>query len=158
MTDRSGIPVVLCRLATRLVGLPIEHVIETMRPQPIRRLSGAPEFVMGIAVIRGSPIPVLDAGSLLGESASPPGRFVTLMAGGRTIALSVEAVVGIRSIPSGSLDALPPLLREAGAETITALGTLDAELLLVLRSVRLLPEELPGLTAHGLLHDNDAGS
>jgi purine-binding chemotaxis protein CheW len=144
--EKNGTPLLLCRLATRLVGLPIEHVIETMRPLPVQKLPGAPPFVMGLAVIRGVPVPVVDTGALLGESDSRSGRFVTVFAGDRTVALSVEDVIGIRALSSGSLQGLPPLVREAGSKTISALGTLDAELLLILRSARLVPQELPGST------------
>jgi purine-binding chemotaxis protein CheW len=122
----------------------LEHVIETMRPLPIEQVAGAPSFVRGLAIIRGAPIPVVDAARLL-EAEGPPGteaaRFVTLNAGGRQVALVVDAVIGIRSISFESLQQLPPLLKDAGADTISAIGTLDAELLFILRTSRLAPDD-----------------
>lgn len=143
MAEPSAIPLLLCRLPTRLIGLPLEHVLETMRPLPVDVVSGVPPYVIGLSVIRGAAVPVVDPGRLLGDNGTRPGRFVTVRAGARIVALAVDGVVGVRTIRTESLQGLPPLLRDAGAEAIAAIGTLDAELLLVLRSVRMMPEALP---------------
>jgi purine-binding chemotaxis protein CheW len=58
----------LCRVRERLCALPLAHVVETMRPLPIEPLGGMPGFVQGIAIIRGAPVPVVDAGALLGSA------------------------------------------------------------------------------------------
>jgi chemotaxis signal transduction protein len=55
--------------------------------------------------------------------------------GERRVALAVAQVLGIRTLDSGPL---PPLLR---ADALLAIGTLDSELLLVLNSARLIPDE-----------------
>ncbi len=149
MADRDTTHVLLCRLPARLIGLPLEHVIETMRPLPLEVLPGAPHYVSGLSMIRGSPVPVVDAGRLLGEDQTRPGRFVTLRAGDRIVALAVDAVLGVTAIPTDSLRDLPPLLRDAGAETIDAIGTLDAQLLFILHTARLVPETPSGSVAAG---------
>jgi purine-binding chemotaxis protein CheW len=132
----------LCRVGDLLCALPLEHVEEAMRPLPVEAIAGVPDFVRGLAVVRGVPIPVVDAATLLSGDASHPTRFVTVKSGSRRIALAVDAVVGVREIPRGSLDALPLLFQNAAAlDAISAVGTLDADLLLVLRSTRLIPEE-----------------
>jgi purine-binding chemotaxis protein CheW len=69
-------------------------------------------------------------------------RFVTVRTGERTVALSVDAVLGIRDIPPALQNDMPPLLRDARPDIVDAVSTLDAELLLVLRAGRLLPEEV----------------
>jgi purine-binding chemotaxis protein CheW len=133
------------RVQGRLGALPLAQVIETMRPLPIEPLAGAVAFVRGLSVIRGVPVPVVDGACLLGGAAAGAGsdltgsRFVTLRAGSRVVALVVDALLGVRALPGGSLRELPPLLREAGAGAVSALGSLDAELLLVLGSARLVP-------------------
>jgi purine-binding chemotaxis protein CheW len=85
---------------------------------------------------------VVDAGSLVSGVASHATRFVTLKTGSRRIALAVDAVVGVVEIPSGSLDTLPRLFHNTSLDAISAIGTLDSDLLLVLQSTRLVPEEL----------------
>lgn len=132
----------LCRVGDLLCALPLEHVEETMRPLPVEAIAGAPSFVRGLAVVRGAPIPVVDAASLISGVASHPTRFVTVKTGSRRIALAVDAVVGVVEIPPSSLDAFPLLFQDASLDVISAIGTLDAELLVVLRSTCLIPEEL----------------
>jgi purine-binding chemotaxis protein CheW len=128
-------------VGTRLCALPVEHVVEIMRPLPIEPMAGMAHFVMGLAVVRGLPIPVVDAAMLLGAAnAGRAGRFVTLHVDGRRTALSVEEVLGVRELSTASLRELPPLLGDASAEIVSAIGTLDAELLVVLRAARILTE------------------
>jgi purine-binding chemotaxis protein CheW len=120
--------------------LPLAHVSETMRPLPIDVILGLPKPVSGVAIIRGVPTPVVDAAWLLAGEASLPTRFVTVKVGGRHVALAVEDVIGIRTIPSDAIDALPPLLTDASSAAIAAIGRLDSQLLVVLQSARLVPE------------------
>lgn len=145
MTGEGGRLSLICRVDTRLCAFPLEHVVETMRPLPAEPLAGAPRFVRGVSLIRGDPVPVVDAASLLGAEESCPTRFVTVKADDRRVAMAVDAVLGVQAIPDGSLHDLPPLLDDAIAEVISAIGTLDAGLLVVLRSARLVPESVWGL-------------
>ena len=132
----------VCRVGDVLCAIPLEHVEETMRPLPVEPIAGVPGFVRGLAVVRGIPAPVIDAASLLGGTSVQPSRFVTVKTGTRRIALAVDAVVGVIEIPRGSIGALPPLFQGAALEAITAVGTLDAELLLILRSTCLVPDDI----------------
>jgi purine-binding chemotaxis protein CheW len=111
-----------------------------MRPLPVEPVAGAPQLLLGLAMIRGAPTPVVDAGSVLGEPGSSPERFVTLRTRDRRVALAVEAVLGVATIPAASLSALPPLAGAASREAVSAIGASDAGLLFVLESARLVPE------------------
>ena len=130
----------LCRVGTRLCALPLAQVNETMRPMPVEALPGAPGCVVGVSIIRGGPVPVVDLGTLLGADPSRGGRLVTLRVGDRMVALSVDAVLGVRAIAGESLGDLPPLLRDARGDGVSSIGALDAELLVLLDSARLLPD------------------
>jgi purine-binding chemotaxis protein CheW len=149
----ASIPTLICRVRGGLCGLRLEDVVETMRPLPIRSFAAASVavaspslaslIILGFSMIRGAPTPVVDAGALLGARDHPqPARFVTVRAGERCVALAVDGVLGVRDLPISSLQDLPPLLRDAGAEVITAVGTLDAELMVVLRAAHLVPESV----------------
>jgi purine-binding chemotaxis protein CheW len=136
----------LCRADAQRFVVPLRHVIETMRPLPIEAIAGAPSYVRGLCVIRGAPVPVVDAGVLLGRQPVSASRLVALRAGSRTAALLVDMVDGIRAISPSAFNRLPPLLRDAA--TIAAVGILDAELLLSLHTARIIPDDLPvGLDA-----------
>jgi chemotaxis methyl-accepting protein methylase/chemotaxis signal transduction protein len=124
-------------------ALPLSSVAEIMRPLPIEPLAGAPQVVLGLSIIRGTPVPVVALGRLLGsEVQGPCTRFVMVRAGERRVALSVDAVLGVREIASSQLGAMPPLLRDAHAERVEAIGALDAELFLVLNAAHLVPDEV----------------
>src|ERR1700730_16243911 len=141
MDDSNADLSLICRVQTRLCALPLEHVVETLRPLPVEPVAGGPPFVLGLAVIRGAPLPVVDSARLLGADDARAGRFVTVNAGNRRVALAVDCVLGVRAVAPESLHALPPLLHQADTDVIAAIGLLDAELLLVLRSARLLPDQ-----------------
>jgi purine-binding chemotaxis protein CheW len=133
----------LCRVDTRLCALPLPSVVETMRRLPVEPLAGAPSFVLGLSIVRGVPIPVIDLARLLGNpSGRDAGRLVTVRAGARQIGLAVTDVVGIHSIPASTARDLPPLMRETDAAAVSSIGALDRELLHVLRSVQLLPDDV----------------
>lgn len=137
-------PLLLCTVGRWVCALPVAVVIETMRPLPLEALAGTPAFVLGLAVIRGRPVPVLDLGHMLGgghASAAPITRFVTVRVGQREVACAVAATIGVRRIPTEQLGRLPLLLREAEAEVVATVGSLDRELLLVLDAARLMPRE-----------------
>jgi purine-binding chemotaxis protein CheW len=125
-------------------AIPLHHISETMRPLPVEPLAGTPRFVRGASVIRGAPTPVVDLGALLerGENGHACGRFVTVKAGVRRVALAVDAVVGVRSLDSARLEELPPLLRDADADLIEAIATSDMQLLVVLRTGRIVPDQV----------------
>jgi purine-binding chemotaxis protein CheW len=142
--DRAPQPWLLCRIGRRLCGLPLGNVVEAMRLLPIEPIADAPHFVIGLSLVRGAPVPVVDIGALFGEPESQPQRMVTLDAGGRQVALVAQAVLGVRSLGQEASNDLPPLLREAAGSLVSAVGTLDAELLLFLRTARIMPEALLG--------------
>lgn len=135
-------PTLVCRVGARTCALPLAAVIETMRPLPVEPVRGSPAFVRGISIIRGAPVPVVDAAGLIGGAAVAPARLVTLRVGERTVALAVDAVLGVQTLDTASLAALPPLLGEAAREVVAAIGMLDAGLLVVLDATRLVPDEV----------------
>jgi purine-binding chemotaxis protein CheW len=125
------------------LALALPDVIEVMRPLPVSKLTGTPPFVLGVAVVRGAPVPVIDAGALLGETGPRTfTRFVSLRLGDRSAALAVDGLVGVRALEDSQLKNLPPLLREVVAGVADAIGSLDEDLLLVLRAGKLVPEQV----------------
>jgi purine-binding chemotaxis protein CheW len=127
-------------------ALPIEHVIEIMRPlpvEPVARPSGDPVLAMidGLAMIRGVPVPVIDVRRLLGATGGRAARVVVVRVRDRQLALLVDEVSGVQHIDQAQLSQLPPLLRGANRDSITAIGARDAALLVVLDAARVVPED-----------------
>ncbi len=147
LSVRQPSTLLVCQVGSRLCGLPLGDVVETMRALPCEALAESPHFVRGVSVIRGEVVPVVDVASLLGLGKGSPTRFVTITVEGRGVALAVDAVLGVEVIPDAVLHDLPPLVEGASGDVIAAIGALDAELLVVLRSARLVPESV-GVFVH----------
>lgn len=134
----------LLRGGKLMCGVPISDVIEVMRCMPVVTISNLPPFVMGLSVIRGDRVPVVDLCELLGAEGEHSGRtrLVTLRVGSRVVALAVDSVIGIREFERSLLAKVPPLLTSAHPEALAAIGLLDRELLLVLDESRMVPDEI----------------
>ena len=142
--DSEICPVFVVMVGARACAFPLHHVAETMRPLPVKPVAGTPGFVRGVSVIRGTPTPVVDLKALLenSESSESYGRFVALKLDNRRVVIGVDSVVGLRNLDSAQLGELPPLLRDVTADLIESFGTRDAQLLLVLRAARIVPDEV----------------
>ena len=132
----------LVTVQTRVCAVPLEHVVETMRPLPLESVAGMPAFVRGVSIIRGIPTPVVDLGAVLGSPSNAFERIVTLRLGDRQVALAVNAVLGVRDLDLSAIQELPTLLGGASTDLLEALGTLDEQFLMVLRASWELPGEV----------------
>jgi purine-binding chemotaxis protein CheW len=132
----------ICRAGTQLCALPIEHVIEIMRGLPVEPIAGAPSYVCGLSVIRSAAVPVVDIGLLIGNLAVATARLVTIRVDTRTIALAVQSVLGISALENEAFEQLPLLLRDTANESVDAIGIRDDQLLFLLRSARLVPDDV----------------
>lgn len=145
MPDRC----LLFRTAARIYALDVRIVLEIMRPLALDGVEGTPEFVLGVAMIRGRATPVVSASSLFSRLPSEPcRRWIHVRAqeaghdGGdspRTVALAVEDVLGVRRVDELALEACAPLLQDADSGAVAQLGRLDGELLRRLSSGIALP-------------------
>jgi len=137
-------PVLVVMVGARACAFPLQHVLETMRPLPIKPVAGTPFFVHGVSIVRGMPTPVVDLKALLDKSEKSPsfGRFVALKLGDRRVVVGVDCVVGLRNLDTGQLGELPPLLRDVTTDLIESFGTCDAQLLVVLRASRIVSDEV----------------
>ena len=148
MTATAHNSSLIVRAGTHTCALNLVDIVEIMRPLPVSPLAGGPEVVCGLSVIRGSPVPVVVLATLLNNGEHSLGtRFVTIRAGDRTVALSVDAVLGIREFDPAQLSELAPLLQGARLELVDAVGALDAELFLVLKTGKLVPDSVWALLA-----------
>lgn len=137
----SSAQYLIVRVGDRLAALPLETVVETMRPLPVGDWAYAPAIVRGIATIRGAATPVVQLHVLLGiHVGAALSRFVTVKTGARVVAIAVEDVLGVRALEERQLEDLPPLLSPGPDEIVSAIATVDGELVTVLRLAKLVPE------------------
>lgn len=142
MSPRRAGLVLAVATGDRVATLPVESVVEVFRPLPILPVEGAAAHVLGAAIVRGDPVPVVDLAGLLGAPGGEPGRFVTVRAGRRVVALVVDRVLGLR--PASELGRPSPLLEAALGPAVEAIGAIDGDLLATLRPARIVVEEGSG--------------
>jgi purine-binding chemotaxis protein CheW len=142
MGAASSRSILLFRAGEHTCALNLLHVVEIMRPLPVEEVANTPGFVRGLSMIRGEPTLVVSLASLLGGPVWPHTRFVVVRAGERQVALAVDAVPGVIELDAATLHALPPLAQNAPAEILEAVGSLDGQLLYVLNSGSIVPEEV----------------
>jgi chemotaxis signal transduction protein len=137
-TDSS----LICRVHKSVGASPLRHVMETMRLRLTGVVTGAPQFVCDLAVIRGTPVPLVVAAKLLVEEDALVRRWVTMAITSRRVALAVEGLLGVRPVRPSRSHALPPLLSDVGRDFVLRLGLLDEALLPLLQGGYLSSDEV----------------
>jgi purine-binding chemotaxis protein CheW len=130
----------ICRTHTERCGIPISLVGEVMRPLPTSPLQSAQPAVSGVAKIRGIATPVVHVARLLFGAGAEPGRYVTLRAPGRQVALAFDSVLGVRALPIEVESRLPALV-EAEHPSLQLVASRGRGLLFLLADARWIPEE-----------------
>ncbi|WP_203820947.1 chemotaxis protein CheW [Paractinoplanes ferrugineus] len=129
------------RAGPLLCALRLEEVIETMRPLETQPLAGTPPFVLGISVLRGVPTPVIDVGRLLRGDQGEAERYVAVRTERGAVALATGEIIGIRSVDT-TTGAHPALLGGRSSRLVAGVGTVGAEPLLLLQSMRAVPDDV----------------
>lgn len=122
-------------------AVPITAVVEVMRPPVLQPIEGMAPGIVGVAVVRGQAVPVVDLGAVLVGGSSPPAqRLVIVRVEGRTVALAVEHVQGVGRPDEADWAGLPPLLQGAARDAVAGLAVRDQGLLALLSATRLLTD------------------
>lgn len=130
------------RAGPLLCALRLDEVIETLRPLETQVLAGTPAFVRGISVLRGVPTPVIDVARLLGGEETEVRRFVAVRTERGAVAMATGAIVGIRDVDTSEAGGHPALLGAWSGRLVAGVGTVGAEPLLLLQSMRAVPDEV----------------
>jgi len=137
-------------------AIALEHVAEVARCRPVTVVANAPDFVLGVVLLRDEMVPVLDLGRLVfgPQSVVQPehlARWVRLRAGSQCAALAVDEVAGVIELSPNALAPFPALLANAEPDRIRSLGQRGSRVLAVLETVRIA-------TAWKLEHDGSQGA
>lgn len=135
--------VLVARVGEVACAILIASVTETMRPLPADPLGDAPEYVVGVAIVRGQPTIVVETARLLGlAKGGSPRRYVVVRTGAHPLALTFDEVIGVRRLSAMELSDLPPLLRRLTPDAMSKIGTADRHVMLLLESALVVPPEL----------------
>jgi purine-binding chemotaxis protein CheW len=130
------------RAGPLLCALRLDEVIETMRPLHTHPLAGTPAFVTGICIMRGIPTLVVDVARLLGGVTAEASRFVAVRTERGPAAFATGDILGVRTVNADPAEHNTALLGDAPARLIAAVGTIDAAPVLLLQSMRLVPDDV----------------
>jgi purine-binding chemotaxis protein CheW len=140
--DETVMTALVFRAGPLLCALRLDEVIETLRPLETQPLAGTPAFVRGISVLRGVPTPVIDVARLLGGESTEVRRFVAVRTERGAVALATGTIIGIRDIDTSETGGHPALLGAWSSRLVAGVGTIGAEPLLLLQSMRAVPDEV----------------
>lgn len=152
--------VLLCRIDDVTYAVRIADVEKVVRAAAVVPVPGAPDVVMGLLDLRGSPVVVLDARRRFGHESRPlvpSDRFVVARAAGRRIALRVDAAESIVTLDEAAVD--DPRRHAVGARHVEGVVSLDDGLVFVHDVARFLEAtEADALDAALTAHDGLSAS
>ncbi len=151
--NTAAADVMLVEVGGSSYALPVSALREIVRLPPLTRVPGLPEFVAGLANVRGRVLAVIDLRPLLGLEAARGDRLVILDGtgngtgnGGASFGNGNRAIVGIVvdaardlvQLPEGALEPLPPGVPTEASEVLDGITVIDGTPVAVLSPVGLL--------------------
>lgn len=138
--EAAGGTVQLCTfwLDDHLLALPIQSVREVLPARPVTRVPLAPDDVVGLINLRGQVVTVVDLRARLSlptAAASPTDRGIHVMVGdggSAVVSLLADRIGQVVEPAADQLAPPPPTLPDDVARLVTAVCTLDEQLVLVL--------------------------
>ena len=123
-------------------ALPLEEVVETMRPLQTRPLAGTPPYVRGLTILRGAPAPVIDVTLLITGAAGEIDRYIAVRAGRGPIACATGVVLGVRQIEVEPPEGPAAIFTGVSKALIAGVGSIGTDPLLLLRGIRTVPDDV----------------
>lgn len=138
MADRSGVRILVFRVADLVCGAEVGAVREIVSHRAAIRVPGAPASVAGLVNVRGSLVTLIDGRRAFGHPPTEgPGSIILLDVGPRVVGLLVDEVVDLVTVGGGDLaerDTLPGvdprLVRAVGRRGDNSFVLLDLDALL----------------------------
>lgn len=108
-------------LGTNLFAVDIMRIREIILPQKLAPLPAATHVLDGVINLRGSVIPVMDLRKRFGmppASGAAPGKLLIVALAGQMLALAVDNVLEVISVPATEIKPPPSAIEEIGVECI----------------------------------------
>ena len=133
------------RVGSEDFGLDILRVQEIIRLQELTRVPNSPDFMAGVANLRGRVIPVVSLRKCFGLADcdhDKKTRIVVVELNGNVIGFIVDSVSEVLRIPADSIEP-PPRLAKVEREYVSGVGNLNDRLLILLDVDRLMTQSAP---------------
>ncbi len=126
---------VVFRLGSLEVGVPIERVSEIVRTPRMTRMPRVPHYVIGLMNQRGRVFPVVDLRRRLGLPAGTPdpkNRVIVVETAGDPLGFTVDEVLQVFHAPEGSLGEAPSLAESATRDYLRGVVSQGERMILML--------------------------
>ncbi len=134
--DHAELEVAICGVGEERFGIPVQHLREIVTLPAITKLPGTPDWMLGIAQVRGTLLSVVDLGAYFRVSGSRnPTHLAILDAKEGPIGFTVDEVQSYRRIADGEVDT-----SDAGRTESRATLGVTRDLVLILDTERLLEQ------------------
>ncbi len=137
-----------CRIGEQWVGLPVEHVIEVVPPQPRTDIPLAPPAVRGLINLRGKVITELDARHIAGlpprENGERSHIVIIESLSGELFGLGVDEVGVVSEADYDHYEATPDSLAPAWRRMADGVIKREEDVMLIVNVEKLLAMSLPG--------------
>jgi purine-binding chemotaxis protein CheW len=134
--DHAELEVAICGVGEERFGIPVHHLREIVILPAIARLPGTPEWMLGIAQVRGTLLSVVDLGAYFRVAGTRQPTHMAILDGKEgPIGFTVDDVQSYRRITDGELDT-----SDAGRTESRATLGVTRDLVLVLDTDRLLEQ------------------
>ena len=143
-----SVHLIVFRVGQEEYGIRIEQVKEVTITPEIARMPRTPDFIKGVASIRGDIIAVMDLEErfeIQSDQAAPAERTYTLVieAGAQNMGLLVKEVPQSISVPFSGIDKTPAMLQETGmnASFIEGIAKYEGRMIIILDINKILTFE-----------------
>lgn len=133
------------RSESRLYALAAEKVSEVIRPTALARVPQAPQSLLGLANLRGAVMPVASVRGLLGldEIATTPASRLIVLDGATPVALAVDEVAALVTVPASQVRAEEAELSSAAGEQLQGVFQANGKVAKILDISALLERSFP---------------
>ncbi len=141
------------RLGTEEYALQIQHVREVLKPPPLTEVPRAPAHILGVIMVRGEIIAVVDPRARLGLPRAQPGprsRVLVCDTGEVSCGVLVDAVSSVIRLAPSDVEPRPAGIGAESAEYIAGIGRERNRMYVLLDAPALLGDALAARTAGGL--------
>lgn len=125
-------------------GVEILQVQTIERMLPITRVPHAPEFVEGVANLRGSVVPIIDLRKRLGLESTEhtnESRIITVKVDEVMVGMVVDAASDVVKVPVSAIEPPPSVIGGVEANYLEGVAKLEDRLLILLKLSEVLKKE-----------------
>jgi purine-binding chemotaxis protein CheW len=134
-TDLRYIELACFSLGNRLFAVDIMRIKEIILPQKLAGLPRESDLLEGVINLRGELIPVMDMRNRFGMPKADeriPGRLLIVSLQGQMLALAVDDVQEVITVPAGEIKATPDITEGIGMEFVLGMCLSREQMFMIL--------------------------